>query len=367
MSKVSKAQVLQEVEAGRVRSARHPSLPLTIFTYTEETQYSKSWNPVNIWCRALVFDDLGRQVNHPFPKFFNYEELTEEEKVKFAPYRLTTVSAKEDGSMIQVFWYVEQWVVSTKGSFSSPQAEIATHILRAHPTFFSVANKSATYLFELVGPANRNVCRHYAQDELILLAIRDEHGDWAWDSVEALAKVENFKTPLDYPIWSDAVYRKLKESADPNMEGVVLCNQDGDRCKVKTDLYVKLHRMLTNLTSHAVYEMWRDKSFTAIEGIPDEFFTEVRQQVADLELKWVACRKSVFAQWTETKELLNTLSRKDLAVQRKELTYLLTDAVNNVRPERASFRSFVSANNFTWDPKSMPWETLREHLTWDEV
>ena len=321
---------------------------------------------MNIWCRALVFDDLGRRVNHAFPKFFNYEELTPEEKERFAPHRLVTVAAKEDGSMIQVFWYVEQWVVTTKGTFTSTQSQAAHQILKNHPTFFAAADKSATYLFELVGPNNRNVCRHYAQDELILLAIRDGHGDWAWESVTSFAEGQKFKTPVDHPVWSEDVYNRLKQDPNPNQEGVVLCNRDGERCKVKTELYVRLHRLLTNLTASAVYDMWRTKSSAAIEGIPDEFFDEVREKIAALEAQWVAYRRDVFDRWDETKTLLATTSRKDIAIEHKHLLGVLTDAVNNTRPERVAFRGFVSDNHYSWDPKLVPWEIQRPLLSWDE-
>lgn len=354
--------VQKEVEEGRVRSSSHNELPLSIYCYTEETQYDKKWNNINRYCRGLVFDNLGRCANHPFPKFFNYEELSEEEKAKFEPHRLQTVCAKEDGSLILVFWYIERWIISTKGSFHSDQSIIASKMLKAHPTFFSSADKSSTYLFELIGPSNVNVCRGYKRDELILLAIRDDDGDSSWEEVCHFAKDNSFQTPKLFPAWSEEFYLDLKKNPNPNVEGVVLLNADGDRCKVKTELYVSLHRLMTNLTDRSVFEMWLSGSHENIEGIPDEFFEEIRQKIAGVQSSWEEYRAGVISKWEETKELLKTLSRKDIAINHPHLREVLTDALAGRVPDRVAFKSFCSERGFPWDSKKDPWEKISERL-----
>ena len=363
MFKIDIEDVQKEIEEGRVRSSSHNELPLSIYCYTEQTQYDKLWNDVNRYCRGLVFDNLGRCANHPFPKFFNYEELSEDERSKFSTQRLRTVCAKEDGSLIIVFWYIEGWVISTKGSFHSEQSIAASKMLKAHPTFFCSADKSSTYLFELTGPSNVNVCRGYKKDELILLAIRDDDGDESWDKVCEFAKDNNFKTPVLYPAWSEEFYLELKKNPNPNVEGVVLLNEDGDRCKVKTELYVSLHRLLTNLTERAVFDMWLSNSQTAIEGIPDEFFNEIRQKVDDIKTSWQEHRHTIISNWQEAKELLKTLPRKDVAINYPHLRDVLTDALADRVPDRVAFKSFCSAKGFPWDAKRDPWERVLENIS----
>jgi RNA ligase len=362
MFQIKIEDVNKEVAEERVRPSSHNDLPLTIYCYSEQTQFEKKWNDVNRYCRGLVFDNLGRCVNHPFPKFFNYEELNEEEKIKFSPDKLSTVCSKEDGSLIIVFWYIENWVISTKGSFHSEQSVIASKMLKAHPTFFSSADKSSTYLFELTGPSNINVCRGYKKDSLILLAIRNNKGDEPWDRVSSFAKDNNFQVPNVFQAWSQEFYLSLKENKDPNIEGVVLFNKEGERCKVKTDLYVSLHRLVTNLTERSLFEMWLSGSEVYIKGIPDEFFEEIRQGISNIQSSWLEHRKIITEQWEEAKGLLATLSRKEVAINHSHLLPVLTDALANRSPDRVAFKSFCSSKGFPWDSKKNPWEAISLRL-----
>lgn len=45
------------VENGDVTKRSHPDLPLFIYNYSPEVQYSKKWNSVTLNCRGLILDD----------------------------------------------------------------------------------------------------------------------------------------------------------------------------------------------------------------------------------------------------------------------------------------------------------------------
>jgi len=63
------------VAEGWLISQRHPTLPLTIYNYSQETQFEKHWDEITLMCRGLVVDDTGVIVARPFKKFFNWEEI----------------------------------------------------------------------------------------------------------------------------------------------------------------------------------------------------------------------------------------------------------------------------------------------------
>lgn len=69
----------------------HPTLPLTIWNYTEKVQYENLWDEITLMCRGLVTDDKGSIVARPFKKFFNWEEN------KHTPTEDFEVYKKEDG------------------------------------------------------------------------------------------------------------------------------------------------------------------------------------------------------------------------------------------------------------------------------
>ncbi|MDX2863091.1 polynucleotide kinase, partial [Streptomyces scabiei] len=63
------------IVAGHVTRKAHPSLPISILTYTRTCQYERVWNRVTTRCRGLVADDTtGEIVALPLPKFFNVGE-----------------------------------------------------------------------------------------------------------------------------------------------------------------------------------------------------------------------------------------------------------------------------------------------------
>ena len=61
-------------EDGWLIKQTHPTLPLTIWNYSQTTQYEGKWDGITMMCRGLVTDEMGNIVARPFKKFFNMEE-----------------------------------------------------------------------------------------------------------------------------------------------------------------------------------------------------------------------------------------------------------------------------------------------------
>lgn len=59
---------------GWIYSQTHPSLPLTIYNYSQATQYEAHWDDVTLHCRGLILDNDGNVVSKGFKKLFNYSE-----------------------------------------------------------------------------------------------------------------------------------------------------------------------------------------------------------------------------------------------------------------------------------------------------
>ena len=81
----------QYYEDGLLYKQVHPTLPLTIWNYTEKVQFENLWDEVTLMCRGLVTDNEGNMVAIPFQKFFNIEEG------KFTPTENFEVYEKMDG------------------------------------------------------------------------------------------------------------------------------------------------------------------------------------------------------------------------------------------------------------------------------
>ena len=81
------------------------------------------------------------------------------------------VYEKLDGSLGILYWLGDEPYIATRGSFESPQAQIATELLRAYD--LSGLDRRRTYLFEIIYPENRIVVNYDDRRELVLLAIID--------------------------------------------------------------------------------------------------------------------------------------------------------------------------------------------------
>jgi RNA ligase len=131
-------------DEGLVIKQTHPFHNLIIWNYSEKVQYDNLWHthPLLLQTRGLVTDEFGTIVARPFKKFFNMEEG------KHTPTTDFEVFEKVDGSSGIVFNYKGEWMISTRGSFTSDQAIKGKEMLDKYPT--ERLDKNKTYLFEII-------------------------------------------------------------------------------------------------------------------------------------------------------------------------------------------------------------------------
>ena len=86
-------------DEGLLYKQTHPTLPLTIWNYTETVQYSGNWDEITLMARGLVTDNHGTVIARPFTKFFNMEERKHVATPEFEVFE------KLDGSLGIVFYY----------------------------------------------------------------------------------------------------------------------------------------------------------------------------------------------------------------------------------------------------------------------
>lgn len=258
-------------EDGWLIKQTHPTLPLTIWNYSQTTQYEGKWDEVTTMCRGLVTDDMGNIVGRPFKKFFNIEEGKHNPTPDFDVYE------KMDGSLIIIFWYDGGWVVASRGSFTSEQAVGASKI------FFDELDHNfsigITYLFEFTAPWNRIVVDYGEKPNLTLLgAIRTDDGDEAsWEILKGIADGAKCDVVKKYDGVAD--YSKLKDVIEKNREGFVIRFSNGDRMKIKGEEYLRLHKIMTEVSTKSVWEILSngDDMEGLLKDVPDEFYSKIKE------------------------------------------------------------------------------------------
>ena len=310
-------QLRQHEKEGWIKSQKHPTLPLIIWNYTEQTQYADRWDVVTTLCRGLVTDTQGEIVAHPFRKFFNYSQLKAWNKVPQGNFK---VLEKLDGSYIQVFTYNDELIVSSKGSFTSDQATMATDIIFQEGVA-DLFNPSYNYIFELIHPQNRIVLDYGKREELVLLGIIDKRG------TEIEIDGSSFSMPKEFTKSEDISWEDFHKIIEDNQEGFVVKFDSGDRMKIKSDEYLRLHKIVTQTTSKDIWLALKENRDLRelIERVPDEFLNWVYQKIGELTVAYRTIERQVekdyqygvhigkFAQgWDQ--DVYAVVSRKDTAL-----------------------------------------------------
>ena len=136
------------VNEGRIEKNPHPTLPISIYNYTRDTQFKNDWDEITLAMRGTIIDDEGHVVASAFNKFFNYEEVSDQVPLK-GDY--VYVQEKMDGSLGILFYYENEWHLATKGSFTSEQAKKGMEILKEKYKFFDkVFMTHVTYIVEII-------------------------------------------------------------------------------------------------------------------------------------------------------------------------------------------------------------------------
>lgn len=265
-----------EVEARYVKRNTHPTLPLSIYTYSRECQYEGRWNDVTTQCRGLIVDDeTGEIVARPFSKFFNVgEHEAGKPYAQTLPVEPFRVYEKVDGSLGILFFYDGYWRGASKGSFISEQARWMGRRIERRYADLSGLDTDLTYCTEIVYPANRIVVNYGDRSDLVLLAAfradgREVSLDVAGRSWHIGSVVKTFAAgdlPDDLAAVMDYTARNRSMGDEAEMggtdaEGYVIRFEGGVRAKSKFAEYVRLHRLLTGVTER---DIWRAMAFDVL-------------------------------------------------------------------------------------------------------
>lgn len=316
MHKLNKEKLDQMVEEGWLISQVHPDFDLTIYNYSQKTQYERKWNKETLVCRGIVLNSKGQVVSRPFPKFFNLSEV--EYKVPDLPFE---VFEKMDGSLGIFFWYEGNPIFSSRGSFTSDQAKMGRSMLEE--IGHSHLKEGITYLFEIIYPENRIILDYGGEEKLVLLgAIETLTGEEI-----KYSELKESLSSLGFEMvkkWEgkDSIDSISKEN-DPEREGYVIRFSNGFRVKVKFEEYCRLHRIITNVSNINIWEKLKEDLplDEILDRVPDEFYSWVKLVEEDLKEKYHkildGCERDLYS----IKKMLGNCSRKGYAEEIKIKRY----------------------------------------------
>lgn len=240
---------------------------LVLFKYSQTG--SDFFNPIVRECRGIILEkDTWRVVAYPFKKFFNFGE----EYADKIDWESAVVETKEDGSLIKVYFYDGEWRVGTNGTIFAENAKLDSGPYKNFRQLFDAAaekygldfsrlNRYYTYNFELCSPFNQIVC---PQSEMRLIHIGTRNNR-TFQEVETDIGIPH---PQRYALSSLEDCIAMAKTFDFTKEGFVVKDKNYNRIKVKSEDYVRVHRLANNgsMTKERAIELIRANEL-------DEFFT----------------------------------------------------------------------------------------------
>jgi len=309
------------IDDGYVNKNKHPEKDLYIYNYTPKCAYESKWNefPELKLYRGLILDANGEVVAYPFPKFFNLEQHDANSPLgAIPPYNSFEVYDKLDGSLAILFYDGDKYSIATRGSFTSDQAIWATNFL--HKNYSDKLSdpllKNKTYLFEVVYAQNRIVVEYKGVEGLILLAINDLDGnEMSRDYIEKVADALEFPLVTKFDGIKD--FTKLRDLIKrDNAEGFVVKFDNGLRVKLKYEEYVKLHSLMTNVSTTSIWEALQlNIDFNEMfRDIPDECFELIKKEKDNIQNKYNEIEKHCHKIWNDFPKEIDKNNRKSVAL-----------------------------------------------------
>lgn len=213
-------------------------------------------------CRSLVIDvEKEAIVLCPFKKFRNLNECEETSleniKKKITEAKNVEVSEKIDGSMQTANFYNGNIIM---GGAQAINPENSWRLQDGIKRIYSNSNycrmiqenPNWTFIFEYVALKDAHVVKYTKEQEgMYLIGIRDNltGEQFTYNYILEIARIYNInKTPQVYQQTLDDVLNETSKYTSDQREGVVLFI-DGFQVKIKYDDYVKIHRILSMVSS----------------------------------------------------------------------------------------------------------------------
>jgi hypothetical protein len=129
---------------------------------------------------------------------------------------------------------------------------------------------------KIMGGQNRIVVDYGDYEGLVLLgAFNTETGNEI--PYLELKSLEGFDVVKKYDGVRD--YSELKGKVKSNAEGFVVRFSNGERIKIKGEEYLKLHKVMTNISTTSIWEQLSEGKdiVELVSLLPDEFYKKVKQ------------------------------------------------------------------------------------------
>lgn len=281
-------------------------------------------NPIVRECRGIILEkDSWNVVAYPFKKFFNFGE----EYADNIDWESAVVETKEDGSLIKIYFYNDEWKIATNNTIDAEDAELQSGPYKNFRQLFDAAaekchfdflklNRYFTYCCEICSEFNIIICPQ-SEMRLIHIGTRDNR---TFQEVETNIGIPH---PQRYALSSLEDCIAMAKTFDFTKEGFVVKDKNYNRIKIKSEDYVKAHRMISNnkVSEEKILSLicsGEEEEFLSYFPIYTTIFQDIKIKRDKLKYLFYEIKKEVFS----LKE--KGMKRKDFAqlVKNNDFSFL---------------------------------------------
>lgn len=265
-----------DLERGMILESLYPEdNKYAVYTYSRKAQFEGYWNPkTTLVTRGLVVKKIDGTIDNAvvvargMNKFFTVDQhdsewgklklIDEEENVTVQNNYFIDISApayvsdKIDGALGIAVPMNKEYLLITKGSFTSDEAIIGNKILhtkhdsKAFYDYMQQNYPGYTPLFEIITPEVEHVIDYGDYEDIVFLGlVNNATGKW-YPNVPINIKIFDFKRPEYYGTMT--LEEALSKKEIDGREGLVITLLDSRQMfKIKYDTYLEMQSVLRSI------------------------------------------------------------------------------------------------------------------------
>ena len=332
---------------------------LVILSYSQID--SPKTNQIVRMCRGLVLEmNTWDIVSYPFYRFYNFEEVPEE-SLKFN-WKNAMATEKIDGSLLEVFNYKDEWLISTRSMIGGENAvnALGTTVNNifdmaispmTREKFFERLTPNISYIFEIVSPFNQIVTqwdaahlyliggrsKSFKEEEYTFIDLYETF-DPEMKNIVRIPKVISLYDKESDDFVGFEKMKMLAETGNSQDEGFVVVDFDSldettnsfPRVKVKNSAYVALHHLRGSLENGTPqYEriltlIYNKEDAEVLANLPHmkPYFDEVKEKFNKFLEEFNSDLKLIEAELNDPKKFVDHPElKKDFAMKIKDSKY----------------------------------------------
>lgn len=243
-------EIIEQLNNSPLIKKKYLDNGIVSYNFTREAFYKQEWNEITCRARGLFIDsETNKIVARSYDKFFNIDQMKQEQLDKFHPPFLVSVKYNGYLGLLSYNPKTDDFFIATKsvdyGDYKDWFEKILKDNSKLTPRlkrFLKVNN--ATFVFEVIDPEHDSHIIEYDSKNLFLLDIIPNEftfNPYQVELLEDVAKRFDFKTKRSMCIFRDD-HTLLKTDAQlsdqfNNVEGIVIKDCCNRMVKVKSEYY----------------------------------------------------------------------------------------------------------------------------------